>query len=188
MPVEIEMEKYKMKMQFTFLGDEIDLENIQPSEINIIDIAHPLSMQCRYCGNGIKFYSVAEHCILVARMVKPEFKKLALLHDASEAYMGDLIAPMKMDCSEYLRIEKIVSDVIYKKFLGHIPGKLALEVVHDADIEIRAAEARDNLHNKKLYTEAINKGIPIPQFKLECWDAETANLRFLESLTGTILS
>ena len=67
----------------------------RPEEIRIEDIAHSLSMQCRYTGHVNQFYSVAEHCIRVSELCPPEWALWGLLHDASEAYLCDLPRPLK---------------------------------------------------------------------------------------------
>lgn len=63
-------------------------------EIDPLDIAHALSMLCRYGGHVRRFYSVAEHCVLMSHAVAPEHALWALLHDATEAYMVDLPRPI----------------------------------------------------------------------------------------------
>lgn len=68
-------------------------------KVDIGDIAWSLAHQCRYNGHVDRFYSVANHCLVMSRyfMQKKEYKKAleALLHDASEAYMGDIVHPIK---------------------------------------------------------------------------------------------
>src|SRR5438128_12538670 len=63
-------------------------------DICIEDIAHALSMLCRYGGQCQEFYSVAEHSVLMSYAVNPQHALWALLHDATESYMGDLIRPL----------------------------------------------------------------------------------------------
>ena len=66
-----------------------------PDDIRIADIAHALSQQCRFAGHSREFYSVAEHSVRVSLLGRPEDALWGLLHDASEAYLTDVLAPMK---------------------------------------------------------------------------------------------
>lgn len=79
----------------TFTGVEFYPFDPRPEEIRIEDIAHALSMQCRYAGHCSKFYSVAEHSIRVAELLPMPLKLWGLLHDAAEAYLVDLPRPIK---------------------------------------------------------------------------------------------
>lgn len=85
-------------------GKGVDLANPKPEDIDWNDVAISLSLQCRFGGcmrDVHTFYSVAQHSVLVASLVKPEYRLRALLHDAHEAYVQDLTTPMKWALEEH---------------------------------------------------------------------------------------
>lgn len=82
----------------TFTGKLVYPMDLKVGDICIEDIAHGLSRVCRFAGQCAGFMSVAEHSVAVARIVMttdPQHALEALLHDASEAYLGDLPRPIK---------------------------------------------------------------------------------------------
>ena len=79
----------------TTTGADIYVEEPWLSEVRIEDIAHALSLQCRFGGHILAHYSVAQHCVLMSRLCSPKHALVALLHDASEAYVQDIIGPQK---------------------------------------------------------------------------------------------
>ena len=81
----------------THTGKHVHPLSPSPSEISIFDVAHALSQICRFVGHTTAFYSVAQHCVLVSEHVPQEDALWGLLHDASEAYLCDLPAPIKRD-------------------------------------------------------------------------------------------
>lgn len=116
----------------------IDLLNIVPANIDIADIAVSLSYLCRYNGHLPLFYSVAQHslfCVELAREQPPHIQLALLLHDASEAYFGDIVSPLK-NSKLFLQIRVLdekLQKLIYKKYL---PKKLTfndLQVVDNVD-------------------------------------------------------
>lgn len=133
----------------TFKNKRIDLLGIDPTQICIEDIAHSLSMKCRFAGFCDKFYSVAEHSILVSKMIiqRGGSKKISnalygLLHDASEAYMGDIPRPYKSlkEFQPVLKLDKILQDLIYLRFslVGKEPG-----LIKKVDVQVYYLESRE---------------------------------------------
>ncbi len=85
-------------------------------DICIEDIAHGLSNVCRFGGHCSEFYSVAQHSVLVSRLVPKELEFVGLLHDATEAYIGDMVRPLKYQIPQFIEIEKALWKVIARKF------------------------------------------------------------------------
>jgi len=101
----------------TSSGKIINLNNPTEDMIDIRDIASSLSKICRFGGHTNQFYSVAQHCVLVAAMAPDIIKKEALLHDASEAYLQDIGKPLKHQLGRtYRKFEVLFEHVISLKF------------------------------------------------------------------------
>lgn len=81
----------------TYTGRHVHPLDPKPDEVSIFDVARSLSQMCRFLGHTKEFYSVAQHCVLVSEHVPQEDALWGLLHDASEAYLCDLAAPIKRD-------------------------------------------------------------------------------------------
>ena len=97
----------------------------QPDQITIEDIAHALSHICRFAGHTNKFYSVAQHCTIMSYHVTPMYALHALLHDAAEAFLGDIPTPLKQMLPEYKIIERRVEKVILEKFgITYMPPEI----------------------------------------------------------------
>ena len=110
----------------TYTGKKFFPFDPRPEQICIEDIAHGLSMLCRFSGQCPYFYSVAEHSIYLVHFLPDNLQLEGLLHDASEAYLADLPRPVKAGLPEYKAIEARVERVIAEK-LG-LPFPMAPEV------------------------------------------------------------
>lgn len=106
------------------------------------DIAHALSRLCRYTGHCKKFYSVAQHSVLVSYYVPEELALEGLLHDASEAYLGDVSSPLKALLPDYKAIEKSVEQAIALHFDLHFPHPA---IIKEVDLRMLVTEMRDNM-------------------------------------------
>lgn len=148
-------------------------------EIEIEDIAHSLSMQCRYAGHCIRFYSVAEHSVLLARFFldcgQPETAMWALLHDASEAYLVDVPRPVKPFLPGYKEAEAKVMEAVCERF--GLPLEMPREV-HDADSAIIGNE-RENM--RPCVAEWYATGEPLAGVELFYWTPEKVEAAFLSA-------
>lgn len=115
-----------------------------PREINIEDIAHSLAMQCRFNGHCREFYSVAQHSVIVSRHCH-RFPLLGLMHDAAEAYVGDIVRPIKLQIKAFSELEKTVWRSIAAE-LGRLPLRASTaerDEVLRMDAAVLATELRD---------------------------------------------
>lgn len=145
-------------------------------EIDIVDIAHSLSQQCRYAGHTRGFYSVAEHCLIISSVVSPENSLWGLLHDASEAYLMDIPRPLKRYLPDYKQIEKRVMEVIATRF-GLPPQEP--DEVKEADTRILLNERDTVMRLRKQYYWDI-PGEPLPGVVINCYPPEQAKQLFLK--------
>lgn len=116
----------------TFTGKTLSLLNPLPSDICIKDIAHALSLINRFGGHTPLPYSVAAHSVHVSRLVDDRFALHGLLHDAAEAYLGDVVRPLKSHLHGYELIESLCESAI-EKSLGFKWYPEALHAVKRAD-------------------------------------------------------
>ena len=118
-----------------------------PEDVDIEDIAHALSLICRFVGHCREFYSVAQHSVLVSRNLPTELGRWGLLHDAAEAYIGDISRPLK----KFIRSGKETIKDVEIRILGCIGDALGMEMPDGAgwvkiktiDDRALATEARD---------------------------------------------
>lgn len=103
----------------TFTGRKFYPLNPKHEDVDILDIAHSLSLQCRFAGHTRKFYSVAEHSVRVSYEVPDSLAMEALLHDASEAYLVDIPRPVKPYLTGYNGAEQALMNVIMAIFGLH---------------------------------------------------------------------
>jgi uncharacterized protein len=154
----------------------------RPEEIDPIDIAHALSLLCRYGGHVDRFYSVAEHCVLMSGWVDPENALAALLHDATEAYVCDVPRPLKRQLPGYREIE----DRVWFAIAYHFKVDLAIPPqVKEADNRILLTE-RDAMMPNTRYSWSQDGMEPLP-VKVTGWEpryAERQYLNRLRELTG----
>ncbi len=104
----------------TFSGKFIEPLSPKWDDLEIEDIAHGLSNICRYGGQSSEFYSVCQHSVYVSYNCRPENALNGLLHDGSEAYLGDVPRPIKhtSQYSFYREVENFLQTMIFQKFGG----------------------------------------------------------------------
>lgn len=159
----------------TFTGKAFDPLNPDPALIDIKDIAHALSMSCRYGGHVNRFYSVAEHSIHVSHAVSPENALWGLLHDASEAYIADIVRPAKKRMPEYREIERNLMWAICKRF---DISQLQPDDVSDVDLRLVIDEKKALLNPEPMPWQAI-EGLQPLHVEIHAWEPRSAEIRFM---------
>jgi len=127
----------------TFIGREVDPLNLTAADIDIRDIAHALALLCRFNGHCARFYSVAQHSVWVSRQCGDE-ALIGLLHDAAEAYLGDIPTPVKHRLPAFKTAEEKAEQAIAARFGLQELGSLRVKA---ADAEALGLEKRHLLHS-----------------------------------------
>ena len=106
----------------TYSGLKINLLNPQPNQIDIRDIGKGLAYKGHFGGQTPFYFSIAQHSTLVVQIMietqefDPEMLMLGLLHDASKAYIGDMVKPLKVHLDEFVNYENQITKIICEKF------------------------------------------------------------------------
>ena len=156
-------------------GAYFDLLDPAGSAFTIQDIAHGLSHTCRYAGQCSGFYSVAEHSWHTSFLVPEHLQLAALMHDAAEAFIGDVTRPLKSLLPDYKRIERVIEHAIAARF--GIVGMHAAEVKH-ADLTMLAAEQAQIMPSHADAWAVLGGVIPAP-VDVVMWTPPLAKAWFL---------
>ena len=130
----------------TASGRLLDLSRPDPDALDLEDIAHNLARLCRFNGAVDEFYSVATHSVYVARRLFEEYghrSRIAaagLLHDATEAYLGDVTSGLKRILPEYRELERAWAHAVERRFSVAFVGSA---IIKEADRRARLSEAVD---------------------------------------------
>lgn len=160
----------------TYLGLRFWPLDPRPEDVSFRDIAHALALQTRFGGHCMRFYSVAEHSVHLARAAPREHALWLLLHDASEAYLCDMVRPLKRFMPEYRAAEDRVQWAIYERY-GLDPSMEPREVkILDSRILIdeRAQVMRPTVDVWHYGGETEPLGVT-----LQFWSPEQAEAEFL---------
>lgn len=163
----------------TFTGIQFWPLDPRPDEISFIDIGAALSKVCRFGGHTTQFYSVAEHAWHLSYYVSEENALAALLHDAAEAYIGDMVRPLKRHMIEFQNVEQVLMD--------QIAGKVGLDnllpyEVRDADNRILLDERAALLNPSPASWIQDIEGISPLDIEICAFDPDTANEHFMSRL------
>jgi hypothetical protein len=163
----------------TYSGEMFDVFSVDPMKIHFKDLTHALSMLCRYGGHSRNFYSVAEHCFLIAEhfvnLGEYDLARAALLHDATEAYMGDVVRPIKLQMPLYRQVEDRLQMSIFMKF--GIDPEMPPEV-KEADLRI-CNDERSALMLPRPWSPDIDS-LPYLDVEIKSWFPDRAEKNYVE--------
>lgn len=148
-----------------------------PEQIDIEDIAHGLAYQCRFNGQTRHFYSVAQHSLIVADLVPSGLRLAALLHDAAEAYMGDMVKPLKQLFPLFSEIEgKVMSAIGLRYGVSRFDDR----TIKAADLIALATEKRDLMPNSSEAWDSLTGVIASPA-RIKLMSPQQAKAAFLSA-------
>ena len=167
-------------------GNYFDFADVDHSVLSIEDIAHGLSLSCRFSGQCNKFYSIAEHSYWVSIMVPEEYALVGLLHDASESVLQDMVKPLKNMMPEYRAMEENVERKIARDY--DLPFPYPPEI-KEADVRMLITEQRVLFKSGSFDQKIWDKVSPYTQEEVDisCWswhEAEQVFLTRYRDLTG----
>lgn len=151
----------------TWTGQKVSFP-MTTAMMNVDDIAHALSLQCRFAGHIKCFYSVAEHSCLVSDWLfnndQRDLAMAGLFHDASEAYLVDIPKPVKLCLPDYVALENHVINIV-EDWGGFYRGELSHKNVKDIDQRIlqdeKAELKKDFGHKWSSTKEPLGIALPL---------------------------
>lgn len=155
-------------------GAYFDFLTPEECDFTIDDIAHGLSMMCRFAGQCRTFYSVAQHSYLVSTLVSPEDALAGLMHDAAEAFIGDMAKPLKVLLPQYKEIERRVEAAIFARFRISQPLPNSIK---EADIRMLVTEQQQIMRNHDDWD--YTRGLSPFDIEIPFWPPEIAKANFL---------
>ncbi len=163
-------------------GLYLDLADPQPEQFSFGDVAGALSKICRFGAQIDQFYSVAEHCYWCAKVGQREGLSLSvqvalLMHDAAEAFIGDVVKPLKIMLPDYKVVEHRMEAAIANKF--GIDVDSCKSAVRKIDMEMLICERRKLFSADNVVWTGENEVRKI-EVDIQCFPPEVAEELFTD--------
>lgn len=157
-------------------------------------IAHSLSLQCRFTGQCRKFYSVAEHSVLVSRIMEDlglGDPMEGLLHDGVESVLADVARPAKQLLKDYKSLDKALDATLRKTFA--LPETMSEGCMHADSIAV-LLEAKELMPSRGtgpcwiintplMQSPQLNAQVAKLPYMVACWTPENAKEKFMQRMT-----
>lgn len=157
-------------------------------DVRLLDIAHALAHLCRFTGHVPRPYSVAEHSVHVAELVRersedPYQELCALLHDATEAYLGDVSAPAKALLPDYRALEDRVWHVIARRYSLE---RINWDLVKAADVQLLVDEGTAFFGPEVVERWGLATSTPRLTWTPQYWTPEEAMRHFVNAFQSLV--
>ena len=156
----------------TFSGINFNLDEFNPDEVVIEDIAHALSLSTRYGGHCRRLYSIAQHSVWCS-IQEGRYPMHRLMHDAAEAYMGDIVTPLKVQLPNYREKEDKLMDIIYKKFCPVVFNEMLM------NSEVKMVDRMALTYEQSFLWDDV-------KCSQLCWSTEKSEYEFLKMFENLI--
>jgi len=162
----------------TYTGRKVYPLDLKKEDICLEDIAHALSNKCRFTGHTVKFFSVAEHSVLVAQQIRGFSQLWGLLHDAAEAYLPDIDTRIKPNFPQIIEAETNILNQVREKYgLDELTEEQKQEL-KDIDRQMAACEVARLMKNCPLAAKPNKE--PRLAIIISGWPPPYAKERFLQ--------
>jgi hypothetical protein len=170
----------------TYSGKRVPLQSPEPEDIDLQDIASALSTLNRFTGHTLFPYSVAQHCVLMTKWARKHLElsdrslKTVLLHDAAEAYLGDVASPLKHILPTYKALEQNFERVIKEAF-SLKGGRHIADVTRTLDLRMLATERAQLMPNTGGHEWNMpDWAVPFDGMAIEPWSSKFARAEFID--------
>ena len=160
-------------------GEYYDYSQPWESEYDVLTVAQALSNICRFNGHTREFYSVAQHCVEMSNLVPPNYALAALMHDAHEAFVGDVPTPLKRLLGQQFADIDLLAQLNIATRFGIPYNSLTSKVIKNADMIMLSTERRDLL--PPHFNDDVWPQLPQPiTSRIVPWDCRKANHEFIK--------
>jgi len=160
-------------------GNYIDFARPHVDQFTIDDVAQALSRESMHLAATRSFYTVAQHRVLVALLVKKDAAPYALFHNAAEAFFRSLPASLKRMLPDYRAMHDKMQVVVYEKVGLAPPSKEITQEIEQAELSLLAAERTQLISGDRRIWPGL-AGIEPANIQIDPWSPNKAHTAFID--------